>query len=510
MTSQGIPAIQTALPADWDDIAMITTQEYPGHDSKPELPGGSTKARFTSLSMKTPQRPGTALVGVSALGLILMGAPARADELQSLKQQLEAIQQRIERLEKSQATQQKAQKELKTRVDEGTVSPATVVTAGDFKGSFKLPGTDTSFSIFGYVKGDVIVSSRSAGGQNAIGDQFLVPSAIPVGPTAGANEKNQTTFTARQSRLGVRSSTPTSYGPLSTLLEVDFYGPGLGGGQTLAGSAGDELVSNRNAPSLRHAYGTLGNLGVGQFWTAFENQAAIPDILDFGGPVGIIFIRQTQVRWTQPFQGGNWEVSLENPETAIANDAALLRPDDDRYPDIVGRVNLLKTSSGDFWGSVLVRNIRIDQPGATDNQWGAALQLGGIIPITSAGRDDFRFVINYGNVVGRYQELGFFPDGILVNNQIELSDVVSGFVSYRHFWSPNWRSNLVLSASYADHPGGTAGTINKEARSAHLNLIWSSIASVNLGVEYIYGYRRTQNGFSGNLNRLQFSGQYSF
>lgn len=444
---------------------------------------------------------------LSALGLVLMSGQARADELGSLKQQLEVLQDKIEHLEKNQTRHEQARKELETKVEKAA-APANAVTAGDLKGSFKLPGSNTSVNIGGFIKGDVIISSRSAGGQNALGDQFLLPSAIPVGPAAGANEKNQTTLTARQSRLSIRTSTPTGFGPLTTLLEGDFYGASLAGGTGIPNSAGDELVSGRNALSLRHAYGTIGNLGVGQYWTAFENPAALPETLDFGGPVGEIFIRQPQVRWTQPFQGGSWEASIESPESAIVNNTVTLRPDDDRYPDVVGRVNLLKTAVGDFWGGVLVRNIRIDQPGLTDSQWGAAGQVGGVIP--TFGKDDFRFWINYGNVIGRYQELGFFPDGILVNSRIELADVISGLVSYRHWWTPTWRSSLVLSASHADNPEGTPGGVNKQARSAHVNLIWSPVTQVNLGVEYIYGRREVESGLSGNLNRAQFSATYLF
>lgn len=442
---------------------------------------------------------------------VLLAAPARGGEINDLKRQLEVLQEKIEQVEQNQSKQKEAQRELETKVE-----TAAVVTAGDTKGSFKLPGLNTSVTIAGFIKGDVVFSSRSAGGQNNLGDQFLLPSSIPVGPTAGANEKNQLTLTARQSRLAVRTSTPTPFGAFTTLLEGDFYGASLAGGGAggIANSAGDELVSGRNALSLRHAYGTIGNLGVGQFWTAFENFAALPETLDFGGPVGEIFIRQPQVRWTQPFQGGNWEVSLESPEAAIANGATILRPDDDRYPDLVGRVNLLKTKYGDFWASALVRNIRIDQPGFTDSQWGAAGQIGGIIPIASvfpaAGKDDFRVWLNLGNAIGRYQELGFFADGVLVNGQVDLPEVISGFVAYRHYWTPVVRSSLVLSASHADNPDGTAGTINKDAQSAHLNLIWSPIAPVDLGAEYIYARRETENGLSGNLNRVQFSAKYTF
>lgn len=456
--------------------------------------------------MKRKSRQRLALA-LAAFGIPVI-VPVQAEDVGSLKRQLEVLQEKIGQIEQSQARQEQARRELETKVEEKT-SAANIITKGDSRGSFRLPGLDTSLTIGGYVKGDVIISSRSAGGQNSIGDQFLLPSTIPVGPNAGDSEDKQTTLTARQSRAFIRTATPTPFGALTTLIEGDFYGASLAGGTGIPNSAGDELVSGRNALSLRHAYATLGNLGAGQFWTAFENPAALPETLDFGGPVGEIFIRQPQVRWTQPFPGGSWEFSLESPEAAIASGATLLRPDDDRYPDIVGRVNLLKTAYGDFWGGVLVRNIRIDQTIADDDEWGLAGQVGGIVPV-GTGKDDFRFQLQFGEVVGRYQELGFFPDGILINGEVELSDVISGFAAYRHWWTPEWRSTLALSAAYADHPSGAAGLVNQESQSAHLNLIWSPVPRVNLGVEYIYARREVENGLSGNLNRGQFSAQYTF
>ena len=77
-------------------------------------------------------------------------------------------------------------------------------------------------------------------------------------------------------------------------MEGDFFG-----------AAGNESVSNSNGLRVRHAYGTLGGLLAGQTWTTFSDVAAYPETVDFGGPVGVIFARQAQVRWTQPFTGGH-------------------------------------------------------------------------------------------------------------------------------------------------------------------------------------------------------------
>jgi hypothetical protein len=63
-------------------------------------------------------------------------------------------------------------------------SAPRVVTGGATKGSFKLPGSDTSITLGGYVKLDVIASDRSVGVASTA-DQQYEAGAVPVGPQAG-------------------------------------------------------------------------------------------------------------------------------------------------------------------------------------------------------------------------------------------------------------------------------------------------------------------------------------
>lgn len=428
---------------------------------------------------------------MSALVFSAAAATAQADTLSELKAQIDALQKKVEDLEKKQAPSAPAPEP----------APAQAVTAGATKGSFKLPGSDTSITIGGYLKGDLIYSDKSAGVASQ-GNQFLFPSLIPVGPTAGANGKGQLTAHARQSRLTIRSSTPSSFGDITTLLEDDFFG-----------ADGNETASNSHNFRLRHAFGSIGNFSAGQYWSNFINEAAFPETVDFGGPVGEIFVRQAQARWTQPFGSGDWSVSAENPESlfALPTTATLFRSDRDRFPDLTARLRL-NTDVGKYSLQVLARNIRIDSaaaPAAVANRWGGAISGAGVI--STIGKDDFRFVGTFGNVVGRYQELGFFADGFIDSNgEIQLASVISGFAAYRHFWSPTLRSSLVLAGARARNPAATFGAINRKSESLHANLIWSPVSAVNLGAEYILGRRVVQDGRQGNLNRFQLSAQYAF
>jgi hypothetical protein len=379
--------------------------------------------------------------------------------------------------------------------------PANAVTRGDIPGSFKLPGSGTSVKIGGYVKMDAVFSSRSAGVASDA-DQLLTPQSIPVGPGAGDNERKQLKLHARESRLNVATSTPTEWGPLTTLLEGDFFG-----------AAGNESVSNSHSFRLRHAYGTLGHFSAGQYWTNFMNVAALPETLDFNGPAGNLFVRQAQFRWTQKFSRGEWAVSAENPESvfAVQGTATTFRADDDRYPDLVGSVRFA-AAGGSYWLAALARNIRVDSasaPAAVENKWGGGLAASGVVPVI--GKDDLRVIAYGGNGVGRYNVPGFYVDGVIdASGGLSLPTIVGGYAAYRHFWTPSLRSTLVLSASRADNPSGTFGAINKSDRSVHLNLISTPVKAVDVGIEYIYGQRKTENEQSGTLNRMQLSAKYAF
>ena len=426
-----------------------------------------------------------------------VGGPAtavRADDLQDLKAQIEALQRKVGELEMKQETTEKKQAAV----------PDNVVTGGATKGSFKLPGSNTSVTLGGYVKLDAVFSNPSAG-VDTKGDLFLDPTAIPVGPTAGNNERNQVKFGARESRLFVKTNTPTSMGDLNTHVEFDFYG-----------ADGNESVSNSHGFRLRHAYGTLGNFLAGQTWTNFMNPASLPDTLDFGGPVGQIFDRQAQVRWTQPFGGpgsatsGQWSVGVENPEAVVQiPGGASFRADTDRLPDVTGQI-LFNTSIGKISVHGLVRQVRVDAktPAVVDEKLGGAVSVAGVIP--TVGKDDFRFTASAGNAIGRYSD-GFFPDGVVGSDgQIRLPKQWGWFAAYRHYWFDQLRSNLVLSTAGENNPAGAPASTNKSTRSAHVNLIWSPVANSDLGLEYIYADRETEDALKGHLNRLQASAKYAF
>src|SRR5271168_2168138 len=104
----------------------------------------------------------------------------------------------------------------------------------------------------------------------------------------------------RQTRFGVKSSTPTRFGDLDTLFEFELYGTGVDAGQTTF--------------RLRHAYGQLGQFGAGQTWSPFMDIGVFPNTVEYWGPSGMVFFRNVQVRWIPVRKkSGSVTIALERP-----------------------------------------------------------------------------------------------------------------------------------------------------------------------------------------------------
>jgi len=90
----------------------------------------------------------------------------------------------------------------------------------------------------------------------------------------------------------------------------------------------------------------------------------------------------------------------------------------------------------------MVRNIQINSQ-VDSNAFGGAVGLAG--RIKTIERDDLRFMLNYGNVLGRYASSNLFNDGAInAQGEIELFNQYGGFAAYGHWWDDSWRSTIAI------------------------------------------------------------------
>ncbi|WP_219621770.1 MULTISPECIES: DcaP family trimeric outer membrane transporter [unclassified Shewanella] len=360
-----------------------------------------------------------------------------------------------------------------------------------------LDNTDMQFG--GYVKVDAMLSDYSNGapGSGAISRQFYVPGTIYG---VDGNGSQVIDFQARESRFNFKTITNIEGHKLTGFIELDF----------MTHADGNERVSNSYSPRIRHAFVSFDKWTFGQTWTTFQNPAALPENLDFvGAAEGTPFVRQTQIRYTN----GGFQFSVENPETTLNEyqTGSRMVSGSGMVPDFVARYNI-KTDGGtklSLAGIGRQLNIETKQGGTQldSTALGYGVSLSGILPV---GKDDIKFTATYGEGLGRYMALNYVNAGVIDSDgDIEAITSYGGFIAYRHWWNGKWRSSVTASAFSADNDVSLTGeNVNKDSYSGYVNLLYSPIKPLTLGVEYMYAKNSKESGLEGELNRLMFSAKY--
>jgi hypothetical protein len=356
-----------------------------------------------------------------------------------------------------------------------------------------------SYRFGGFVKASAIHSDFGGGAvaSGNAGRDFYLPSSIPIGNVG----ETYLDLLAKESRVNFSSSHILENDVrLGTFVEIDF----------IFSDNGDDRISNSYQPRLRHAFFTYENWLFGQTWMTFLNVAALPDTLDFIGPAeSTIFGRQVQLRYSR----GPWQFSLENPETTItpAGGGDRVTADDSRLPDFVARYNR-DGDCGSFTVAALLRELRHEDAaaGIEDTTESYGVSLSGVLKV--GARDDFRWMASAGKGLGRYIGLNTATDAVLdADGRLHAIDVSGVFGAYRHYWSDRWRSSLTLGYLAVDNDVALTGTgVTRSAGSVHLNLIYSPLPQLDLGVEFLYAERELEDGADGGLTRLQFSAKYAY
>ncbi|MDX1457198.1 MAG: DcaP family trimeric outer membrane transporter [Marinobacter sp.] len=401
-----------------------------------------------------PLSRAVALTVLPVMALSASVASAQEAELEQLRQRVEMLESKLEH--------------AVSTAPEMTEENPYILREGD-----GLRIGDTTLSFGGFIKADAIFGSDGNGTMN--GYSVGLPRTFAKAAVSGDSDW-KAGFTARESRFSVGTETADVAGhTLRTYLEMDFN-------QSLD-SPGNEVVSNSYAPRLRQAYGSWNGWDFGQTYTTFSDLAAMPEILDQGKMAGFIYVTQPMLRYTMAAPGGKFMVALENPEDGF-NDVSY---DDQSYPDLTARYQV-RSRYGLYSIAGVLRSLEDDA--ADETKTAGAVSLSARIP--TFGRDDLRLQYNYG-ALGRYMGLFTYPDvdlGALALGEVEPLDTYGATVAYRHFWSPNWRSNLSVSHTeiVSDLELSPAGTLSyfDSSSSVHANVLWSAHKNLTLGLEYAY------------------------
>jgi len=473
----------------------------------------------------------SALLGSAAVGLMMTGA--QADELTSLKGQLEALQGRVNELEAQKAntpqlpagmsmiTLRRGQLDgwddkFYTRT--GDAAPADRGFTIGVTPTADMPAPVMEVTVSGYVKGDAFYDTH-----NDMGDSYT-----PLAPAADTLEDDpRFTMHARQTRFRIKSRSDTSIGQIRTYIEGDF--DVIGGG--------NQLVSNSNPLRARHLMGEWDmndstTLLIGQFWTNYAHRVWNPTTVDFGGPAGVPFVRQAQVRITHKSGPITIAVAAENPETGARTTfaaggaaGALTRTDPggalssltvDRAPDLTGHLGWAGPNGIEVSLDGNLRFLGVNTSNgnvADDDEVGFGIGLGIMAPLgerlTAYGQ------FHYYDGSGRYIISGGGTDG-----KINVAGGLSGIRAWTAMGGLSLKVSDTSSVNgvfgfhdyeAASLTGLPAGTLADEAYSVHLNYIWQPVSKLRMGVEGIWGHTEEIGGAPDTENiRIQFGAWFFF
>jgi hypothetical protein len=337
-------------------------------------------------------------------------------------------------------------------------------------------------------------------------------------------------FSVRQTRFGVKSGTQTGLGELFTQFEWELFGTGVDAGQTTI--------------RLRHAYGELGCIGVGQYWSPFMDIDVFPNTVEYWGPTGMAFFRNVQFRY-MPIKGDTrLTIALERPGASADGgviseilqeetnlDAQFPVPDlsaeyrsahDWGYVELAGIVRYIKWVDNTDYPP----NVDVD---LGDDVIGWGLNLSSNIKITK--NDIARLSVVYGAGIQNYMNDAPVDIGVELDTTDAEKPVkgvalpILGVVAFlEHNWSEKFASAIGYSMVNIDNSDLQDYDAFKMGQYAIANLVYYPVENVMMAAELQWGMRDNFNNLeedgeiqypenylkTADIFKVQFSFKYNF
>ena len=378
-----------------------------------------------------------------------------------------------------------------------------------------------TFELYGFIQMDAIQDFDRV---DPNWDATLRPSRIPTEEGIFGDD-GQNLISVRQSRAGIRGTGELANRPYEFRLEADLFGTGVDEGQTTF--------------RLRHAYARWGPILAGQTHSLFMDIDLFPNVIDYWGPTGMVFLRNPQIRFTFVNSGG-WEaaIALEKPGNdidtgnirLIDEDLATNIQNDEELPDFTAMLRY-----GGDWGHVqlsgILRKVGFETRGTPGNEptgselgWG--LMGAGVFRWSIA---TFRLGVVYGEGIASYLNDGgmdlapsaalipappiFPPPPLPPLNQLLDAEAVPllGITAYVDLqWSPTLSSSIGYSLTEVDNTNFQAATAYHRGEYASANLLWAPHQRILTGLEMLWGQRTDNDGDTGEDVRAQLSFKLSF
>ncbi|MDC8104371.1 DcaP family trimeric outer membrane transporter [Chryseobacterium sp. B21-037] len=357
-------------------------------------------------------------------------------------------------------------------------------------------GDTWSAYVKGFIQTDAMLDFQEMGFK----DGFIAPSiAIPQNNSVNSN------FSIKQSQIGfgIKQMDENGNSDLSAYTEIDFLGP-----------------NGTTAPRFRQGYIKWKKLLIGQTWSNFSDFDIFPNIFDFVGPNGTMFIRTVQIRYSTPLsKKESLSLSLEDPNAAsifLPNNAPNWKKKSilPIFTAVYRYGNTRDYCKLGTMVSPISYEIKNDEQKHTDAN--TILGYSGMVSarLYSGTLSNFRFQSSYGkgyssyNVVLNGEKYDAIPD--MANNRLVALNLFNIVGIYEHWWNPKLSSVIYYSFSQLGRKDFVPDTMIHNFQNSGINLAFQPRKKLRMSIEGTYGMLKNFGRQKANIFRIQLSSSLSF
>lgn len=269
---------------------------------------------------------------------------------------------------------------------------------------------------------------------------------------------------------------------------------------------------------LQNAYAQFLGFTIGYSYGNFMDLAALPPTIDFAGPNGSSFYRATQLSYT--YSGlKNWKfgVAAEMPEVDGTTTNGLTISTQ-RMPDFTASIQANWNSTSHLKLAAIVRSMTYSSA-VFDKAYSATgygLQASTTFSVTPAVQVFGQ--VNYGKGIGQYlTDLSNLNVDIVPAPEREGRMQVLPMLGWYAGLRFNLTKNVFMSSTYSlsrlysenNYPSDRPDTYRK-GQYLVANLFWNVSSNMQVGAEYLRGWRTDFDHSTRHANRLNALVQYSF
>lgn len=269
---------------------------------------------------------------------------------------------------------------------------------------------------------------------------------------------------------------------------------------------------------LQNAYASFLGFTLGYDYGMFMDLATVPPTIDFAGPNGLTFYRTTQLRYERSFLK-HWKagIGIEMPSVSgtIDNQLAI---NTQRMPNFPAYIQYGWGQGGHVKLGAIVRSMTysdLDSRKARSKVgWGTQLST----TFNLCKRIQVFGQATYGRGIATYMnDLSNLNVDIVPNpeerGRMQVLPMLGWFAGLQY----NIMPNLFVSTSYSqsklyaekDYPAKDSEMYRK-GKYLVTNIFWNVSKNMQVGAEYLRGWRTNFNDQSRHANRINILAQYSF